>query len=248
MVFQDMQDSRSEIDNIMAATSAFRGERQGDETKGGRLALVEQSYLSLNETVQVIDYICQELFGWFFQLGKLRFTEYHYAKTLGADKALQIMNIIQDDFIDGSEVQIIPGKMLPEDRVSKMQQAQQDMELGVLAPDDYLQEAGYDDPKSKLKSAVEYKTDPLGYVGIQQPPQQQPQGKPPSESLNYKDAPPDIQRQIEAQAGLQPSQMGHLQPDQADVHKGRAEAIHKILTSQQQPQLNNPQPTGQGSP
>jgi len=32
------------------------------------------------------------------------------------------------------------------------------------------------------------------------------QGKSPSESLNYKDAPPDIQRQIEAQAGLQPSQ------------------------------------------
>lgn len=31
--------------------------------------------------------------------------------------------------------------------------------------------------------------------------------KAPSESLNYKDAPPDIQRQIEAQAGLQPSQL-----------------------------------------
>lgn len=33
------------------------------------------------------------------------------------------------------------------------------------------------------------------------------QPKAPSESLNYKDAPPDIQRQIEAQAGLQPSQL-----------------------------------------
>jgi hypothetical protein len=34
-----------------------------------------------------------------------------------------------------------------------------------------------------------------------------PPTKPPSESLNYKDAPPDVKRQIEAQAGLQPSQI-----------------------------------------
>ncbi len=45
----------------------------------------------------------------------------------------------------------------------------------------------------------------------QMQPQQQtppPPKKTPMESLNYKDAPPDIQRQIEAQAGLQPSRMG----------------------------------------
>lgn len=44
------------------------------------------------------------------------------------------------------------------------------------------------------------------------------QPKAPSESLNYKDAPEDIKRQIEAQAGLQPSQMispGQQQIDQA---------------------------------
>ena len=39
------------------------------------------------------------------------------------------------------------------------------------------------------------------------------------ESLNYKDAPPDIQRQIEAQAGLQPSQNPVMpgQPAQSQV-------------------------------
>lgn len=39
--------------------------------------------------------------------------------------------------------------------------------------------------------------------------QQQPQGKPPSESINYKDAPEDIKRQMEQQAGFQPSQMAN---------------------------------------
>lgn len=38
----------------------------------------------------------------------------------------------------------------------------------------------------------------------------------PSESLNYKDAPPDVKRQIEAQAGLQPSQLPPT-PDELGV-------------------------------
>lgn len=36
-----------------------------------------------------------------------------------------------------------------------------------------------------------------------------------AESLNYKDAPPDVQRQIEMQAGLQPSQIQPVDPSQA---------------------------------
>ncbi len=35
-----------------------------------------------------------------------------------------------------------------------------------------------------------------------------PSGKPPAETLNYKDAPEDVKREIEAQAGLRPSQIG----------------------------------------
>jgi hypothetical protein len=47
---------------------------------------------------------------------------------------------------------------------------------------------------------------------IQNPQPQQAQQRPPSESLNYKDAPPDIRRQMEQQAGMQPSQMPDIQP------------------------------------
>lgn len=48
----------------------------------------------------------------------------------------------------------------------------------------------------------------LRQMVAQQAANQKPPQKSPVESLNYKDAPPDIQRQIEAQAGLQPSQVG----------------------------------------
>lgn len=145
-VFDDMQDSRNEIDNIMGATSAFRGEREGQETKAGRLALIDQSYLNLNELVQVVDYVSAELFNWFYQLMKLNYTERHYAKVAGADAATAIVELTRDDIADGEEVTVIPGKSLPEDRAFRYERAQTDKD--VLAVDDYLREAGYDDPKT----------------------------------------------------------------------------------------------------
>jgi len=166
-VFEAMQDYRNEIDNIMAATSAFRGEREGQETKAGRLALVEQSFMRLNEMVQVIDYVSQELFGWWMQLMKVKYTERHLIKEFGSDQAVQAIEITQDDIEDGIEVRVIPGKTLPEDRRFQFERAQADVEKGYISPLDYLEAAGYMNPKEKARNAFEFAKDPAKALGIQ---------------------------------------------------------------------------------
>ena len=165
-IYQDMQDSRAEIDNIMAASSAFRGEREGEETKAGRLALIEQSFLRLNELVQLGDYICQELFNWFYHLAKIRYTEEHYAKQLGKEGALEVIGIMQDDFEDGTEVTVIPGKMLPEDKRFRFERAQADVQKGIISPIDYFKESGYENPYQLARNAVEYQLNPSKAVGL----------------------------------------------------------------------------------
>lgn len=45
------------------------------------------------------------------------------------------------------------------------------------------------------------------------------------EQINYKDAPPDIQRQMEQQAGMQPSQMGAQNPAAPAAQAGNKEAL-----------------------
>jgi hypothetical protein len=169
MVFDDMVDSRNEIDNIMAATSAFRGERQGQETKAGRLALIQQSFLRLNELVQVVDYVSHEIFSWGMQLAKSRYTEYHYAKWMGKEGAREVIELIQDDFETGSEITIIAGKTLPVDDEFKFEQAQNDVAAGYISPPDYLEIAQYDNSKELSKNAVLYKQNPMEAVGIQPP-------------------------------------------------------------------------------
>lgn len=208
-VYQDMTDSRAEIDNIMAASSAMRGEREGQETKAGRLALVEQSYLRLNEYVQIVDYVSYEMFNWFYQLAKVRYTEHHYAKEMGEQQAMQMISLIQDDFLDGAELRVIAGKTLPEDREFKFEQAQKDLDSGNLSPVDYYTIAGYDNPLEKAKNSVIYKMNPAYAVGLspeeiqQIAPPAPPEEKPPSVSIPYDSLPPDGQLQAAAKAGIQ---------------------------------------------
>lgn len=166
MVFEDMQDSRSEIDSIMASTSAFRGERQGQETRAGRLALVQQSYLRLNELVQMGDYVTKEIFEWGMQLAKTRYTEYHYAKWTGKEDASEFIEIIQDDFETGTEVKVIAGKTLPEDDEYKFEQAQNDVKGGYISPIDYLRIAKYNDYQRLAKNAFLYKVSPFSQFDI----------------------------------------------------------------------------------
>ena len=166
MVFDDMIDSRQEIDNIMAATSAFRGERQGQETKAGRLALIQQSYLRLNELVQVVDYVYYEMFSWAMQLVKTRYTEYHYAKWLGEEGAREMIEVIQDDIENGTEVKVIAGKTLPQDNEFKWEQAQNDVSAGRISPVDYFEIANYDNPRQLAQNAVLYQQNPMAAVGL----------------------------------------------------------------------------------
>lgn len=206
-VLENLLDSRREVDEIMAASSAFKGVREGQETKGGRLALVDQSYLRLNELVQVVDYVNYELFNWFYQLAKIRYTEHHYAKTVGKEAAAEEITLIQDDFEDGSEIRVIGGKTLPEDRQFKYEQAQQDVKDGLLSPIDYFEVAGYDAPNEKAKNRVVFNVNPAYAVGLTPeemqkiaPPKQDE--NPPSASISFKDLPMDGKVQLAAKAGI----------------------------------------------
>ena len=66
---------------------------------------------------------------------------------------------------------------------------------------DFISKSDYDDIMAKKPSQAQ--------IAMQQAAQNaKPNNKPPAESLAYKDAPEDVKREIEAQAGLQPSRIG----------------------------------------
>ena len=249
MVFDDMVDSRQEIDNIMAASSAFRGERQGQETKAGRLALIQQSYLRLNELVQVVDYMYGECYGWAMQLSKSRYTEYRKVSWQGEEGDLEDMEIIQDDFEEGQEVIIIPGKTLPVDDEFKFEQAQIDVMKGIISPVDYLKIAQYDDPIEMAKNSVVWTMNPAHAAGLTPeelaeivPPAKEEES-PVSTSIKYQDLPLDGQIQLAARAGLQLDPAVAMAEKQADADKEEAGAAREDQRQDKALTSKNNQPT-----
>jgi hypothetical protein len=126
---------------------------------------------------------------------------------MGKAAAIEILTLIQDDFQDGAEVRVIAGKTLPEDRQFKYEQAQADVEKGLLSPVDYFEVAGYDAPAEKAKNRVVYDLNKPFAVGIPDQEMQKIAPKPPEEppklSISYTDLPPDGKVQLAAKAGIQ---------------------------------------------
>ena len=103
-----------------------------------------------------------------------------------------------EEFMEGLDTAMKQGTPMSD------QQSQQ-MKIAVL---EALKDAGEVGPEASQKRVMENKVGVLealkdsGLAKGMQGPQ-----KPPSESINYKDAPEDIKRQMEQQAGFQPSRM-----------------------------------------
>ncbi len=152
------------------------------------------------------------MFSWAMQLAKTRYTEYHYAKWMGKDDAMQTIELIQDDFETGSEIYVVAGKTLPVDNEWKFEQAQNDVLNGFIAPPDYLEIAKYDNAKELSMNAVMYKQNPAQAVGI--PPESMPMPGVPGQLQ------PDQQAEMMSQ-GLPPEMMpgsgGGITPSQGKI-------------------------------
>jgi len=239
IVFKDMQDSREEIDNIMAASSAFRGEREGTETKAGRLALIQRSAARLEELTQVKDYLDSELLNWCYQLAKLNYTERHYAKTLGEGDAMKVIELQQDDFEDGTEIRVIPGQSLPEDQSFKFERAQEDIKAGRISPIDYFRESGYTNPVDMAKNAELYKLNPIKASGVTDeevqeyaPPQAPPEDPPLGVSISYKDIPPEAQIQALARAKIEVDPASVVQEKEKQDEAANQDLRHKEMDAE----------------
>jgi len=206
-VLENLNDSRNQIDDVMASSSAFRGIREGQETRGGRIALIDQSFLRLNEFVQVVDFLNKEIMDWFMQLGKLFFTEPQMVKIIGPNEAREVISITRDDFEDGIEIKVVAGKSLPEDRQFKYEQAQRDIELGILSRADYLEIAGYQNPNQLVKNRVTEEINPTFAAGLggdelkQIIPEKNP-GEAPKITIPYNEMPIDAKIQALEKAGI----------------------------------------------
>jgi hypothetical protein len=162
----DLVHSIAEIDNMFGTQPTSRGEQGTQETATGRAILREQSYQRLNELIDLVDSIHEQSYNWWFQMMKARYTENHFIKPIGATKARQVIDLTQDDLDEGIEIKIIPGQIMPEDRLFRGERMFDAAKAQMATPLDYFEAAEFDNPMDIAKRLEMYKINPFSILDM----------------------------------------------------------------------------------
>lgn len=166
-LFNDKVHNLSEIDNLMGTHSTTRGERQEQETLGGRQILREGDFGRIDDLVQeAIEPTFAKAFQVATHLMKLRYTEPHYAKLTGTDGQFDMITFSQDSIEDGIEVMVQAGSSVPIDKVFRRAEALELANSKSIALDDLYERLGWDNPKESALKVLAFNMNPMVYAQV----------------------------------------------------------------------------------
>ena len=103
-VYLDLQDDKSEVDNILGVHATTRGERGPQKTLGEARLLKESDYGRLDLISQYIDQKCKELYNAFIQMSLVYYDEMKTLKILGPENSQDYIEFSRDNIEDGIEL------------------------------------------------------------------------------------------------------------------------------------------------
>lgn len=116
--FLDLQNSRSEFDNIWGVHSTTRGQREGKETLGGRLLLKQADLGRIDLIARQLERALKEVAEWWTQLIKLYYDEDRSFSIAGEDGLRFIKNFSRRNIHPDIRLRVMAGSTLPKDEVS----------------------------------------------------------------------------------------------------------------------------------
>ena len=162
VILQDLQDSKTEIDNEMGVHGTTRGEKGNQETATGRKVLREGDLGRLDLAVRRIDQKLNLLYAWMLQMAKVYYDDVHFTRILGAEGSATYLEFSQNDVEDGIEV--LAKSEMSAFKAEKRQQADERIKNKLIDPLTYFEEYDEIAPKEKARRMSLYNFDPKLYM------------------------------------------------------------------------------------
>lgn len=174
-IFQDMQDTKNEIDNLYGAHATLRGERTAFETKGGRELLKEGSLGRQEILRRSYEQVAEEVYNWWVQLMYVFYDNPEYiiteeeSKNPGDEqkKAENIIDSNEDklskaDFA-GFQIKCIvkAGTTRPKDPETLRADAITIRQTGNMNPLTFFEMMGVDNPRQEARREYLWQTPEL---------------------------------------------------------------------------------------
>lgn len=212
-VYQSLIDYRGEMRDLFGMRGSSPQGLSGEKTVRGKMFMQQQDQSRIGGGIAAyLEEFADITYNWFVQLMYVYYDEPHVAVVLGKDKAREYVTLTNTDFTSKLLVGVKEGSMIPQDPMSKRNEALQLWGEKGIDPITFFDRLEFPNPKEAAKQLYLWLSDPVQLFPELAQQQQGAKEKPPSESINFKDLPIEGQVQMAAKAGIQ------LHPDQVASH------------------------------
>ena len=145
----------------LAGANAIRGEVQSDTATTSQIAR-EADFTRADDLVEdTINYACEWIAEWSLHMIKLRYTEDHFRKLLGAKGSVTFVKLKNDMIEDGMEVMI---KASGTDKLKTQKQAMEMAKMQLIDPLSLFEDLGMSDPIGRTERLMNFTTNPAMYM------------------------------------------------------------------------------------
>lgn len=248
-VFNHLQDIRTEVRNSFGTRGSTPAGTQSEQTVRGKLIVKGQDGDRIGGGVsEYLEVFSKQVYDWFVQLVYVYYDEEHKATIVGEAGAREQIALSGQSINSKLTVNVKTGSMIPKDSLTKANQAVDLFGAQALDPLTLYERLEFPNPREAATRLLLYHANLQGYIQkyfpeLQQLFQPQPQAeKLPSESINYKDLPPEGQSAMLQKVGIQ------VAPQDIAVNAVAQEVIKHAGKPQVQPAANAQLQAGQPGP
>lgn len=130
-LWNDLEFSRQEFDNIWGIHSTTRGEREGRETATGRKLLRAADLGRIDLVARQFERALDEIAEWWVQLIKMFYTDKH-AFVITGEEGIRFVQGFTGGDIGKIKLVVRPGSTLPRDEITIHEEAKQLWQLGAI--------------------------------------------------------------------------------------------------------------------
>lgn len=221
-VYESLIDYRNELRNIFGVRGSQAQGTIEDKTVRGKIQINGQDSDRIGGGISTyLEQFSDFVMNYVVQMMCVYYDEEHVGTLMGPNKAAEYVKLKNSDLNLKLSVSVKDGSMIPKDPVSQREEIVSLWEMEAIDPITFFEKLDFPDPYKTAEQLTAWKMDPL-ILFPDLAKQIKPPSKPPAETLSYKDAPEDVKREIEAQAGLKPSQMGESADPTASIATAKA--------------------------
>lgn len=163
-VITNYTDTRNEIRNIFGVQGLSTSGIANEKTKAGKQYIQSRDAQRMGPVTEYLEQCADRIYNLAIQFMMVYYTEEHMATIVGKQKALETITLKSEDFDRRLSATVKPGSMIPEDPISRRDQAIELWGADALDPVSLFEAMDDPDPVGKAKQLILWKTDPATYL------------------------------------------------------------------------------------